>query len=154
MARIQEREERMKASYPSANNISWTAPSYSQPAFGSKADGNNNPAVPTMPCMGSYQPDLSSQNHPATLAGTVKSMIWLGVIIAVGYAYFSLHLKSWPEITVFAIEGVLIGAALGVALYVAIMVLRWVITVAAAIIQFAFSCCIVIGGLYLLSKFF
>lgn len=103
---------------------------------------------------GNYHTPGHSQNQPATFAGTVKNMIWLGVIIAVGYAYFSLNIKSWAEITVFAIEGVLVGAALGLALYVAIMVLRWVITVAAAIIQFAFSCCIVIGGLYLLSKFF
>jgi hypothetical protein len=103
---------------------------------------------------GNYHSPDRSQNQPATFAGTVKSMIWLGVIIAVGYAYFSLNLKSWPDITALAIQGALIGVALGVALYVAIVVLRWVITVAAVIIQFAFSCCIFIGGLYLLSKFF
>jgi hypothetical protein len=101
-----------------------------------------------------YHTPGHSQNQPTTFVGTVKSMIWLSVFIAVGYAYFSLNLKSWADIIALAIQGALIGVALGVALYVAIVVLRWVITVAAAIIQFAFSCCIVIGGLYLLSKLF
>jgi hypothetical protein len=148
---LRDREQRIKSSQYTPPPV-WATHPGPNPIIKSQSSGNQNGISSTQ--TGSYPTDGGGQREPATLGGTVKGVVWLGVFIAMGYAYSALHLSSWVDIGLFGLKGAIIGVFAGLALYLVIVVLRIVVTVVAAIIQFALGAGAIILGLYVLSKFF
>jgi hypothetical protein len=91
---------------------------------------------------------------PATFRGTVKGFAITGLVAAVIYAYFVMHLTFGGAMAILAAEGTAAGAVCGLVIYGVIVVLRVVLEVLAVILKFAFYAALVLGGMYFLGRFF
>ncbi|CAI10655.1 hypothetical protein p2A261 (plasmid) [Aromatoleum aromaticum EbN1] len=86
-----------------------------------------------------------------SLAGCVKGCAVLGALLMVAYAVFGLNIVADSVLFAWGVKGALWGAAGGVAVYVALVVLGLAMKVLGVLIKFAFYAALVVGLLYLFS---
>lgn len=96
------------------------------------------------------RPPAVSHTSPATFRGTVWAFLAMGTLIGFAYSYAKLETRDLVSLFVWAVQGMVVGAMAGIAVYAAIALLR-VIFVA---VEFAFKLAIwvflVSAGIYVL----